>query len=126
MKFLPGNGQRCKLLLFPLRQFCLLVILVIISSCSTTRIVTVYDCDSVVNNPLNRKTTWSFAWGLVQPKDIHPPCDARFNHLNQVTVKTNAGFILISAVTLGIVIPQRVEWCCAPPEVRTDTLGINP
>lgn len=91
--------------------------------CSTTRIVTKYDCNSIANNPLNKKTTWTFAWGLVQPKDIDPKCDANFNHMNQVVVKTNLAFILLSTVTLGIVIPQRVEWCCAPAEIKPETLG---
>src|ERR1044072_6812364 len=86
-------------------------ILLIAQSCSTTRIVTKYDCNTIANNPINRRTTWTYAWGLVQPKDIDPGCEVSFNHLNRVEVKTNLGFILISAVTLGIVIPQRVEWC---------------
>lgn len=93
------------------------------SSCSTTRIVTKYDCNTIANNPVNKKTTWAYAWGLVQPKDIDPKCDAGFNHLNRVTVKTNLGYILLSVVTLGIVIPQQVEWCCAPPDVKPETLG---
>lgn len=93
--------------------------------CSTTRIVTKYDCNTSANNPVNRKTVWSFAWGLVQHKDIEPHCEAAANHLNQVTVKTNIGFILLSAVTLGAVIPQRIEWCCTPQNIPTDTLGIQ-
>jgi hypothetical protein len=102
----------------------ILVILIFISeSCSTTRIVTRYDCNTVVNNNVNRKTSWTFAWGLVQPKDIDPKCETAFNHLNKVEVKTNLGFILISAITLGAVIPQTVEWCCAPQNIKPDTLG---
>ena len=94
-----------------------------LSSCTTTHIVSKYDCDTFANNPLNKKTTWSFAWGLVQPKDIDPKCDSRFNHMNKVTIKNNLGFALISVVTLGIVMPQRVEWCCAPYSPPTDSLG---
>lgn len=95
------------------------------NSCTTTRIVTKYDSDTFANNPLYQKTTWSFAWGLVQPKDINPKCDSRFNHLDQVTVKNNLGFALISVVSLGIVMPQRVEWACAPYSPATDSLGHN-
>ncbi|MEO8821348.1 MAG: hypothetical protein ABI374_10935 [Ginsengibacter sp.] len=95
------------------------------NSCTTTRIVAKYDSDTFANNPLNQKTTWSFAWGLVQPKDINPKCDSRFNHLNQVTVKNNLGFALITVVSLGIVMPQRVEWACAPYSPATDSLGHN-
>lgn len=102
---------------------CFSILLIISSGCATTNVVTKYDCNTVANNPVNSKTTWSFAWGLVQPKDVDPHCENSFNHMNKVSVKTNAGFILLSVVTLGIVIPQRVEWCCAPPEPGTETLG---
>lgn len=104
---------------------CLLVMGTSLNSCTTTRIVTKYDSDTFANNPLNQKTTWSFAWGLVQPKDINPKCDSRFNHLDQVTVKNNWGFALISVLSLGIVMPQRVEWSCAPYSPPTQTLGHN-
>ncbi len=111
-------------------NFCkacfLFVVLIALQACSTTNIITKYDCNTAVNNPVNRITTWTFAWGLVQPKDIDPKCEPSFNHLNKVVVKTNIGFILISAVTLGGVIPQRIEWCCAPQNIPTDTLGRRP
>lgn len=97
--------------------------LFLLPACSTTKVITKYDCNTVVNNPVNRKTTWTYAWGLVQPKDINPQCEASFNHLNGVTVKTNLGYILISAITLGAVIPMRVEWCCAPQDIPTGDLG---
>ena len=103
-----------------------LVLLFALQACSTTRIVTKYDCNTVDNNRVNSKTSWTFLWGLVQPKDINPNCETAFNHLNKVEVKTNLGFILISAATLGGVIPQRVEWCCAPQNITTDTLGRRP
>lgn len=96
-----------------------------VGSCTTTRIVTKYDSDTFANNPLNKRTTWSFAWGLVQPKDINPKCDSRSNHLDMVTVKNNLGFALISALSLGIVMPQRIEWSCAPYSPPTDSLGHN-
>jgi hypothetical protein len=109
-----------KLLTRTLRPYA--ICLIMLASCSTTRIVTKYDCNTVANNPVNRKTTWTFAWGLVQPKDIDPKCEPAFNHLNKVEVKNNLGFILISAVTLGAVIPQRVQWCCAPQEIPTERI----
>ena len=100
-----------------------LVATVAIQSCSTTRIVSKYDCDTFENNPLNKKTSWSFLWGLVQPKDFNPKCDSRFSHMNKVTIKNNYGFAFITVVTLGIVMPQRFEWCCAPYSPPSDTLG---
>ncbi len=112
---------------FTTRFFACIILVYSISgmSCTTTRIVSKYDCDTFANNPLNKKTTWSFAWGLVQPKDINPKCDKRSDHMNSVTVKNNLGFALISIATLGIVMPQRVEWCCAPYSPPTESLGNN-
>jgi hypothetical protein len=113
------NYFRNTIIVFILVLFCS------IYSCTTTRVVSKYDCDTFDNNPINMRTTWSFAWGLVQPKDINPKCDSRFNHLNKVTVKKKLGFALISVVSLGIVMPQRIEWCCAPYSPPTDSLGHN-
>ncbi|MEO6135274.1 MAG: hypothetical protein ABIP35_08985 [Ginsengibacter sp.] len=93
------------------------------TSCSTTQVVSKYDCDTFAHNPLNQKTTWSFLWGLVQPKDIIPHCDERSNHMNKVTVKNNYAFALLTVVTLGIVMPQKIEWCCAPYSPQTESLG---
>ena len=104
----------------------LLVAVMVPAGCSTTKVITKYDCNTIANNPVNHRTTWTFAWGLVQPRYINPNCEPAFNHLNKVVVKTNLGFILLSAVTLGAVIPQRVEWCCAPQNIPTDTLGMKP
>ncbi|MCK8519993.1 Bor family protein [Aquimarina sp. D1M17] len=83
----------------------------------STRVVSLYDNDSVVKHS---KTTWSFAWGLVAPKDINPNCDSKY--LSASTHKTNLGFILLSAVTLGIVVPQTVEWECAPEDPDIEEL----
>ena len=111
--FLPKQLSGCMVLL----MVCLLI------SCSTTRIVSKYDCDTIANNPVNQKTSWSFLWGLVQPKDINPGCDERNNSMNRVTVKDNYAYSFISVVTLGIVMPTQVEWCCAPYSPATDSLG---
>jgi hypothetical protein len=86
-------------------------------SCMTTRVVTKDDCDTFANNPVNRKTTWTFAWGLVQPADIDPKCQQ--GTLNKVEVRTNLGYLLLSVVTVGIVVPQQVRWCCTPPSPPT-------
>ena len=110
-----------------LRKYIVLVAIIFnapaFESCTTTRVVTKHDCDTFSNNPVNIRTTWSFAWGLIQPKDIDPKCDKRFNHLNKVAVKTNFGFALITVLTLGIAMPQQVEWCCAPYTPPPGTLG---
>ncbi|MEO1654669.1 MAG: hypothetical protein AAFU64_14075, partial [Bacteroidota bacterium] len=62
----------------------------------------------------------NFFWGLVQPKVVDPNCQSKKLHM--VASRTNLGFALITTITLGIVTPQRVEWCCAQEaEGPTDT-----
>lgn len=95
-----------------------------VSGCAIgPRIVTEYDSNSFAGNPRHERVTWTYLWGLVQPKDVDPGCDAGFNHLNRVDVKTNIGYILISAITLGAVVPTRIAWDCAPPPVTPGDLG---
>jgi hypothetical protein len=96
-----------------------------LSACMSTQIVTKYDCNTIAKDETNRATAVTYFWGLKQPKDIDPKCQASFNHLNKVKVKTNFGYILLATVTLGIVVVQKWEWCCAPPNLAPETLGIR-
>lgn len=82
-------------------------ILLATSGCMTTRVVAQYD----KNRPSREVvTTWPLFWGLVQPKDIKT--DARCPYISQVEAKTNLGYILIAAATVGIVVPMRLEYSC--------------
>jgi hypothetical protein len=106
---------------------CLMIVycisaIMIVSSCASTKIITEYDCADAVS--INRDTTvWHYFWGLKQAKDIHPDCDKRYNHLNQVVAKTTPVNLLISFLTLGIALPQKISWCCAPYNPSPGTLG---
>jgi hypothetical protein len=92
------------------------------SGCSSTKIITEYDCADAAN--INKDTTvWHYFWGLKQSKDIRPQCDQRYNHLNKVVVKSTPAHVLLTVITLGIVIPQKISWCCAPPNLRPGQLG---
>jgi len=94
----------------------------IFASCSSTKVITEYDCADATN--INKDTTvWHYFWGLKQSKDIRPQCDKRYNHLNKVVVKTTPGNVLLTVITLGIAIPQKISWCCAPPNLRPGQLG---
>lgn len=78
----------------------------------STRLVAHHDSDSIQSN---QKTKVTYLWGLLQSKDIPAGCES--NSLCNVTTQTNFGFILVSAVTLGAVVPQKVVWnCCPTPE----------
>jgi hypothetical protein len=109
----------------PVTLFLLVVLPAITStftSCSSTKIISEYDCADAAN--VNKDTTvWHYFWGLKQSKDIRPQCDKRYNHLNKVVVKTTAGNVLLTVITLGIVIPQKISWCCAPPNTQPGRLG---
>ncbi|WP_152538310.1 hypothetical protein [Aquimarina megaterium] len=94
-----------------------LAITICCTSCMSTRVVSLHDSDAVVKNT---KTTWSFAWGLVSPKDIDARCESK--HLSSATNTTNFGYILLSTITLGIVVPQTITWECAPPDPPIEEL----
>src|SRR4028119_408341 len=92
------------------------------TGCSTTKVITLNDCADAVN--IRKDTTvYHYFWGLKQVADIKPGCDERFNHLNGVSVKTTPGNILLSFITLGIVVPQKFSWCCAPYNPSPGSLG---
>jgi hypothetical protein len=81
------------------------------SSCMQMRIVAFNDS----NNPVPEKVTrTTYFWGLKQREGIRTPegCSS----ICSVTTKTNMGQILLSTVTLGIVVPQTVEYSCCPYE----------
>lgn len=42
--------------------------------------------------------------------------------IEEVRVDTNLGYVLLSALTLGIWVPLEVSWRCARPPVPGDTL----
>ncbi len=95
----------------------LFALMISFQSCISTRVVSEYDNDSVVKHT---KTSWSYAWGLITPKDIDPECESK--RMNSVTSSTNLGYILISAITIGIIVPQTVEWECAPVDTPIEDL----
>jgi len=103
-------------------SICIPLLTIILVGCSTTKVITISDCADAVN--IKRDTTvYHYFWGLRQVADIRPPCDERYNHLNGVTVKTTPGNILLSVITLGIVIPQKFSYCCAPFNPQPGSLG---
>ncbi|QNL22640.1 hypothetical protein HZR84_12030 [Hyphobacterium sp. CCMP332] len=92
----------------------LLITILIISSaflysCMTVRVVAQYDSNNPV--PIKVKRTVLF-WGLLQPKDVLTGeiCES----ICKVEAKNNGLRIFVSAATLGIVVPMRLDYeCCA-------------
>ncbi len=98
-----------------------LLVLLLVSSCYTTNVVPKNVAQ--LHQPRHR-TTWSFLWGAIQDKHLeNDSCtDCHGNGLSRVTVKTNFGYILLSVVSLGTVVPTYIEYDCAkdaqlPPPV---------
>ncbi len=101
-------------------QSITLAITLCCTSCMSTRVVSIHDNDSVVKNT---KTIWSFAWGLVSPKDIDAKCESKY--LSSATNTTNLGCILLSTITLGIVVPQTIEWNALPQILQSMNYKLN-
>lgn len=75
------------------------------------RIVAVDDSQNPVPN---KETHWTYFWGLKQYRTIRT--DESCKAICKVKAITNFGHILISALTLGIAVPQSVEYECCPYE----------
>ncbi len=67
---------------------------------------------------LEASTKWSFLWGAIQSKESNPDCKG--NGVSEVTATTTGFDLLLGVVTLGIVLPNRLEWRCAKDRVRED------
>src|ERR1043166_10323488 len=68
------------------------------------------------------KTHWSYFWGLIS-NDPWPAGCQDGSDMSRVRVTTNAGFIMVSFLSLGIAVPQRLEWDCAQPIRQSGTIG---
>ena len=107
------------------RMLTPLIFCVIFSSCASDKVVAHYNSDQPARaKHLTHvgKTHWSFLWGFLKQGDWPAGCQDGSN-MSQVRVKTNPGFIIISFVTLGIVVPQKLEWDCGPPCQNTGEIG---
>ena len=69
-------------------------------------------------------THWSYFWGLLKEEDWGAGCQPG-SDMSRVRVTTNPLFITVSFLSLGLVIPQRLEWDCAPPARDTGTIGTD-
>lgn len=74
-----------------------------------TRLVANYSSDNIQPHVTTRVNLF---WGIMQPTDIPAECESKT--ICNVTTQTNLGYILISAVTIGAVVPQRIMWNCCP------------
>ena len=91
----------------------LLAFLVFLQSCYNYHIST-SNADPATH--YKSKTVSSFFWGLAQQNIVAANCDSlKINSLDEVHIKNNFGYALITVATLGIWCPMKVEWKCAKP-----------
>lgn len=100
-----------------LRTFFLVCTGFIFNSCVNTRLIAFYSTDNIQSNQATRV---NYLWGIVQPQDIPAQCESKT--ICKVNAKTNLGYILVSAVTLGIVVPQKIVWDCCPSSENEEKL----
>lgn len=66
---------------------------------------------------IQSETTADFFWGILgHTTDVNEVPNPRCpDGVNSVTAETNFGFILVSTITLGIVVPMTLKYTCAKP-----------
>ena len=99
----------------------LLVSLFLLQSCGVTRVVAEYDCNTFDNNPAYEKTSYNYWWGLQQARDIDAKCEDGYG-INKFEVQKKFDHFFLSFITLGIVIPTKIKWCCQPPDAPIDNI----
>jgi hypothetical protein len=79
------------------------------SGCMNTRLIGQYSSSQIQAKEVTRVT---LVWGLLQTKDIPAECESK--SICKVTHRTNLAYILVSAATIGLVVPQKILWECCP------------
>lgn len=93
------------------KHILILITGLLLASCANVRVVSKYDSDIPTPHKVSKT---AFFWGLQQPKDILT--EGSCASICMVTAKTNFTSVLVSAITLGIVIPVQMEYACCPYE----------
>jgi hypothetical protein len=87
------------------------ILLVGSTGCMHLRVIAVDDYSNPVPEKVKRTT---YFWGLKQKENIRTA--ERCKSICSVTTKTTFGNVAISFLTLGIVVPQQLEYRCCPYE----------
>ena len=99
-----------------------LVLTSLVSSCTTFELEGSGSIapHSITGSETVHSSLYGFRWS---PHTIEKCGDA---NLFRVEYHTNAAFLLASAVTLGLYVPQTVEWWCTPPVDDADEEVLDP
>jgi hypothetical protein len=89
------------------------------SSCVSTRVEANPYQDGAVNIPCQKKSSWSYFWGLKQktvsanPEIEGTECPCRNKAMTWVESKTSLGDFVVSLVTVGIINHRTITYGCA-------------
>lgn len=97
------------------RSLLTVAVLIVLTGCYATR-VTVPEPDPATD--FRHETVHSLFWGLIQ--DDVEATDCVSNAIDELRVRTNLGYSLLSILTLGFWIPMDVEWRCAREATTVD------
>lgn len=105
------------------RLLCLLPVLLLVPSTGCYHYHVMSPAFDPATEP-QHKTVHSLAWGLANtPGDVFATNCEPSNALDQVSVSSNLGYSLLTAVSLGFWAPLRVEWRCAKPSQEEGVIG---
>ena len=96
-----------------MRRVLLLAACLAVTGCAQHRLVVARP--NPTGEPVVADST-AYAFGTVQPRTV---AECNTNLIDEVRVHQNLGQALISVITLGIVMPTRIEYLCAKVPAET-------
>jgi hypothetical protein len=97
----------------PIHALVITAFLGSMAGCATFLIEGAGDRDKSVDTPKVEETVHGSFWGIEWDKPAVSKCE-KDHELYRVKVHQNALFLFASVVTLGLYVPQSVEWWCVP------------
>jgi hypothetical protein len=94
------------------------LLLSLLCSCADLKLVSAYKADSV---EVHDTTLVTYFWGIKARTDVPARCDSKA--ICQVKTTVRPGHVILAVFTLGMVIPQHIEWYCCPPPVNDNIVN---
>ncbi|RMB57591.1 hypothetical protein EAX61_10760 [Dokdonia sinensis] len=110
-----------KKLLYITLYACAITLLLLATSCVSTRVEANPYQDSAENIACQKESSWSYFWGLKQkmvsanPEIPDTTCPCAEKAMSWVVTKSSFGDFMLSLVTLGTVNHRTVTYGCARP-----------
>lgn len=125
-----GEAMQCTLFHRPVRMLTggvVVALILVTSGCSSFELESGAMCNNLEKGAgSHSQTVHGSFWGFKWKEPVVEKCEDGCG-LFRVEYHTNALFILASVATLGLYVPQTVEWWCAvEPRDDSDTKPFNP